>query len=996
MKKTLKKISRISVSLLIAAAMLFGGAPVVETQAAKAVCETYEGRNVEAQNYLRWASTIKSYLTALPDGRLMRVQYGLYIEGLLVEYYDREYNLLETKIVQEELPIFGGFYACGDYYYVVTGQTNTEESDTKEIYRITKYRQDWTKVDDAGLAGCNTTVPFDAGSCRMTDSGKYLLIRTSHEMYTSEDGKNHQANVTIQLDMETMEITDSYTGVMNTRLGYVSHSFNQFIRTEDNRIVAVDHGDANPRSIVLLQYQTDFSSGKFVPDYFNSPCRETNVLEFPGIAGENTTGASVGSFEISSSKYLVAGNSVVQDSDNLTRTTRNVFVAAVDKQTSQVTIKWLTSHQEGEGTTSTPHMVKVSDNKYIVLWSQDGKVYYTSVDENGTPENSVYSIEGNLSDCVPVVYQDQLVWYTWNENIMTFYDISLQDLSENHKTEIVNGHHYENLGVTDGVASLQCSVCGQEEQMKVATSMNIWWNDDGGSIYTSYLLTDRIAGDKLHFMVSLSPQGVNNELEVVSTNKDVASVVMEDRTRGVISVNDIGVATITFRPKYNPEYSVSYQLIVTGPLKINTFEMDKISSVSFGEPVHLQAKAVGGRGTIQYRFYEVVDGEEPHILRNYSEEEDYIWIPEKIGKRTLYVDVKDGMGTIVSSSISNFEVTKAEKAPNMPDENMNVSYSITKVGQISLPDGWTWLPEDADKALTVGETVSATAIYKDQENYKIFSVKINIVRSTCEHIESGLIVDESPTCIAVGRGHIECTVCGEILKSNIEIPVTDHHYGDWKYSDKTSHTGTCGTCGRTVQENHQWDGGVVTKKPTYTEEGVKTFTCTVCGYKKTEAVSKTELPKQPEQPHSQTPAVAVGQTVTQKGLKYKITNAEKKEVALENVSAGKQSVSVPATVTVNGVQCKVTSIAAKAFFKCKKLKKAVIGKNIQSIGSRAFYQCKKLKKITIKSKVLKKVGKQAVKGIHKKALIKVPKKMKKSYQKLFKKKSGFIRTMKLK
>ena len=45
--------------------------------------------------------------------------------------------------------------------------------------------------------------------------GKYLVIHTSHEMYQTSDGYNHQANVTIQVDTETMTITDSFTKVMN-------------------------------------------------------------------------------------------------------------------------------------------------------------------------------------------------------------------------------------------------------------------------------------------------------------------------------------------------------------------------------------------------------------------------------------------------------------------------------------------------------------------------------------------------------------------------------------------------------------------------------------------------------------------------------------------------------------------------------------------------------------------------------------------------------------
>lgn len=68
---------------------------------------------------------------------------------------------------------------------------------------------------------------------------------------------------------------------------------------------------------------------------------------------------------------------------------------------------------------------------------------------------------------------------------------------------------------------------------------------------------------------------------------------------------------------------------------------------------------------------------------------------------------------------------------------------------------------------------------------------------------------------------------------------------------------------------------------------------------------------------------------------------------------------------------------------------------VTQINGKAFAGCSKLKKITIKAKSLKKVGKKAFKGIHKKAVIKVPKSKWKAYKKLFKKK-GQAKSVKIK
>ena len=95
---------------------------------------------------------------------------------------------------------------------------------------------------------------------------------------------------------------------------------------------------------------------------------------------------------------------------------------------------------------------------------------------------------------------------------------------------------------------------------------------------------------------------------------------------------------------------------------------------------------------------------------------------------------------------------------------------------------------------------------------------------------------------------------------------------------------------------------------------------------------------------------------------------------------------IPNQVIIEGKTYPVTAVNTGAFQNCKKLKSVVIGKGITSIGTKAFSGCKSLKKITIKSTKLKKVGKNAFKGIHAKAVIKAPKAKLKAYKKLLKKK----------
>ena len=373
--------------------------------------------------YYRWADTTKSYLTDIGNGNMMRVQ----ADGsdIYVEYYDSQYNITGSRQINPELPVFGGFYNGSDAYYIVTGQENPDESDDVECYRITKYDKSWNRIGSVGLDNCNTYVPFDAGSLRMTESDGYLLIRTCHTMYQSSDGYHHQANVTIQVDVNKMQITDSFTDIMNVGYGYVSHSFNQFIRTDGNKIAAVDHGDAYPRSVVLVEYQTDFTTGQFISNMgWQDHCKATDLLKIAGGIGNNTTYVNVGGFEVTDSAYLVAATSIDQENDG---DYYNACILGKSKKDGHTFINWLTDIKEGYAATN-PYMVKINDNKYFVMWSYGndttGTIDYTYIDADGNQISPIYSMNGEISDCEPIYINGSVVWYTSdNKGNVTFYGV---------------------------------------------------------------------------------------------------------------------------------------------------------------------------------------------------------------------------------------------------------------------------------------------------------------------------------------------------------------------------------------------------------------------------------------------------------------------------------------------------------------------------------------------------------------------------------------------
>ena len=132
---------------------------------------------------------------------------------------------------------------------------------------------------------------------------------------------------------------------------------------------------------------------------------------------------------------------------------------------------------------------------------------------------------------------------------------------------------------------------------------------------------------------------------------------------------------------------------------------------------------------------------------------------------------------------------------------------------------------------------------------------------------------------------------------------------------------------------------------------------------------------------------AKGKVYTAGNLKYKVTKSAYKNGTVSVYAPTKKtltSVSIPATVKINGYTFQVTAIGNKAFAKCTKLKSVKIGAKVTTIGKEAFSGCKALTSITISSNVLKAVGSSAFKGISAKAVIKVPAAKLSAYQKLFK------------
>lgn len=113
----------------------------------------------------------------------------------------------------------------------------------------------------------------------------------------------------------------------------------------------------------------------------------------------------------------------------------------------------------------------------------------------------------------------------------------------------------------------------------------------------------------------------------------------------------------------------------------------------------------------------------------------------------------------------------------------------------------------------------------------------------------------APTCTEPGHYKGTCPTCGKDYDD--VVPALGHDWGEWVTSIEPTvstvgyryHVCNRDGCGYREGEDipklhtHMWDAGVVTQKPTAAEPGVRTYTCTVCGQTRTEAIPATGVPE---------------------------------------------------------------------------------------------------------------------------------------------------------
>ncbi len=400
-------------------------------------------------------------------------------EGLLVvERYSPSFQLLTSRSLESDWKErWGGFFIGEKYNYVFTGWDNRQEDDGAPVITVTKYDKQWEKLGQTSLCGANTTIPFRSGSLRCAEFGDMLYVHTSHLMYADAGGTNHQSNLTFALRQSDLTITDARYGVSNSSYGYVSHSFDQYIlATGERELVTLDLGDGAPRALVLLKYESEAGS-----ETINGRTLSVILQDFPGLDGDNTTGATAGGVGETTGGIVAAWNfnGVGTNSEFIATEdlypVRNVFFSYTDKtdfsEEGTKTLQLTDFPAEGVLSAGRPALVSAGPEGGYILWEvfyvdrtsgswsnrvyEDGPVTlaWAKYDAKGNV-GEVHTAPGALSDCPPVCVEGKIVWYVTEDSVPTFYTL-------------------DDSGLTAQTALWQAP-----EAVKVRTNGElVWWTD---------------------------------------------------------------------------------------------------------------------------------------------------------------------------------------------------------------------------------------------------------------------------------------------------------------------------------------------------------------------------------------------------------------------------------------------------------------------------------------------------------------------------------------
>ncbi|MBO5389512.1 MAG: hypothetical protein J6A59_15560 [Lachnospiraceae bacterium] len=396
---------------------------------------------------------------------------------VVVEKYGWDFTLTDSFAIDQkyiapagcatEDVLFGGVHEGEKYNFVLTGQYNEFESDDLNTIRVSKFSKDWTYISDCKISNnldVEIYVPFRSGNMEFEELDGNLWISFARTGYASGDNLHHHGKQNIIIRESDMTLLGSAADFW--------HSFDQYMEVCNGQMYQMELSEGSRKVIVEDQNIENYTGGW---NYnWASGCDElTSVFDFwstdeYGVWSYSLYGGT-GGFEASdaNSKLLSVGYSVDQEilinegqeaADGLSY---NVWIASTTTDLSDTKFRWLTNYEDnGSVDADLPHIVKVNDDKFLVIWSEYSYDYdtwgsgfdnikYMYVDSDGAPISDIKEMKGYLTENKPVVNAEgEIVWDAADGQKLYFFKILPDGTSK------VIDLAYAGVGEAEGVSLL--------------------------------------------------------------------------------------------------------------------------------------------------------------------------------------------------------------------------------------------------------------------------------------------------------------------------------------------------------------------------------------------------------------------------------------------------------------------------------------------------------------------------------------------------------------
>ncbi len=196
-----------------------------------------------------------------------------------------------------------------------------------------------------------------------------------------------------------------------------------------------------------------------------------------------------------------------------------------------------------------------------------------------------------------------------------------------------------------------------------------------------------------------------------------------------------------------------------------------------------------------------------------------------------------GASNSVDTIVATATVTADSEAVQKVEipETATESVSVTVTGDASVD---VEINSTSGAAVTGTNVTVSTTLETVPDNITVGGEAVTHIHKWGEPVTTPATCEQDGekvyTCIAEG--------CDDTAKTKTEvIHSLGHKYGDWKKSDDDLHVRECANDkDHYEKQEHTWDEGKITTEANCGQDGVKTYTCSVCKGTKTETINKPD------------------------------------------------------------------------------------------------------------------------------------------------------------